>query len=74
MNDSCSGFFKNHFTVLEEYFHVLKQWNTRRLSKWRYFSDNIRDGGYDKNRWEKEAKTFAGNNLEEFDKCIECCK
>jgi hypothetical protein len=75
VNDTCSGFFGNHFTVLEEYYHVLKQWNTGRLgSAAEYVYDNWRDGGYDKNRWEVEAKTFAGNKLEEYKQCLNCSK
>lgn len=72
--DSCAGFFGYPPIVLEEYYHVLKQWNTGRLTTFGYVLDNIRDGGYEKNRWEVEAKSFAANNLEAFQKCIECCK
>lgn len=73
VRDSCGGFFANYFTVLEEYYHVLRQWNTGRLSGPRYLFDNWKDGGYEKNRWEVEAKGFARNNLEAFRKCIKCC-
>lgn len=73
VDDTCSGFFGNPFTVLEEYYHVTKQWNTGRLTRYRYLRDNVRDGGYDNNRWEVEAKNFAGNNLGGFKACIACC-
>ncbi len=74
VNDTCDGFFGNPFTILEEYYHVLKQWNTGRLTLLGYIAANIADGGYDKNRWEIEAKTFASNNLEAYKKCVECHK
>lgn len=72
--DSCSGFFGKPEIVIEEYFHVVRQWNTGRLSSFGYLRDNWTDGGYAKNRWEKEAKNFAAEKLKEFQKCIECCK
>ena len=54
---SCSSFFANPYVVLEEYYHVLQQWNVPgRLTVIYYLVDNYSDGGYDKNRWEKEAK------------------
>jgi RHS repeat-associated protein len=72
--DSCTGFFGDLETVLEEYYHVLEQWNTNRLNSYRYLRDNAKAGGYDKNPWEVEAKGFAAKNLEAFKKCVNCCK
>ena len=71
--DSCSGFFGHHFTVLEEYYHVLQQWNPGRLNAFNYAWATIVDGGYEKNRWEVEAKSFAASKLGEFQQCIKCC-
>jgi len=74
VNDSCSGFFSHPPTVLEEYYHVTKQWNPGRLTTFGYVWANTVDGGYEKNRWEVEAKGFANNNVEAFRKCIACCR
>jgi RHS repeat-associated protein len=72
--DSCPGFFSHPGIVLHEYYHVLRQWNAGRLSTFRYLWDNIIDGGYEKNRWEVEARNFAASKLEDFQRCINCCK
>jgi hypothetical protein len=44
--------------VLHEYFHVLAQWNTGRLTVWRYLRQNLRHG-YRGNPFEIEARAFA---------------
>jgi RHS repeat-associated protein len=67
---TCSEFWAAHNAVLEEYYHVLRQWNTGRLSKLKYAWEYIRHG-YDDNKYEKEAKAFADEHTKELD---ECCK
>ncbi|MFA5260384.1 MAG: RHS repeat-associated core domain-containing protein [Candidatus Omnitrophota bacterium] len=57
-------------TVLEEYYHVLKQWNKGTLTRTRYLIELMKKG-YDKNKYEIQAKTFADTNLEDFIDCLE---
>ena len=56
-------FFQYDLTVLEEYFHVLKQWNTRQMTRTSYMAEHIRNG-YDGNRFEIQAKGYASQNLQ----------
>lgn len=44
--------------VLHEYFHVMAQWNTGRLTAWRYLVQSCRHGYY-ANPFEIEARAFA---------------
>ena len=44
--------------LLHEYFHVLRQWGTGRLTRWRYIGESLRRG-YHANRFEREARAFA---------------
>lgn len=44
--------------LLHEYFHVLRQWGTGRLTRWRYLAESARCG-YWANRFEREARAFA---------------
>ena len=65
VNDSVESFFTKNFTVLEEYYHVLRQWNTGAMSRTSYLAENIKNG-YKNNKFEIEAKEFAGNNLSTY--------
>lgn len=47
--------------VLHEYFHVLRQWNTGRLTVWRYLWASLRHG-YQANPFETEARAFAAGH------------
>jgi len=47
--------------VLHEYFHVLRQWNTGRLTLWRYVLCCLRHG-YWNNPFEVEARAFAAQH------------
>lgn len=47
--------------VLHEYFHVIGQWNSGRLTVWRYLVQNLRHG-YRANPFEIEARAFAAAN------------
>src|ERR1700685_2619568 len=51
-------FAANPELLLHEYFHVLRQWGTGRLTRWRYLAESARCG-YWKNRFETEAREFA---------------
>jgi len=48
--------------LLHEYFHVIHQWQTQRLTLWKYLWEAARRG-YWKNRYEIEARDFAVRNL-----------
>lgn len=54
----AANFFANTELVLHEYFHVMRQWNTGRLTLWRYLRQTLRHG-YWHNPFEVEAREFA---------------
>jgi hypothetical protein len=58
LRGSAESFFDNPKLVLHEYFHVLKQWEPRELSVWRYLVETFRRGYWD-NRFEIAAREFA---------------
>lgn len=47
------------------HFHVIRQWNTGRLTTPGYVVESIRHG-YWNNRFEVEARGFANDHLEAF--------
>jgi hypothetical protein len=51
--------------VLHEYFHVLRQWQSRRLTRLRYLWELLRRG-YRANQFEVEARDFVAQNLRRF--------
>ena len=55
---SATEFFADPALVLHEYFHVLRQWNTGRLSVGRYLREWLRRG-YWHNRYEHQARRYA---------------
>ena len=57
------------FTVLEEYFHVTRQWNTGNMTKASYLWEATWNG-YDNNKYEIEAKGFARDNLTRYRQLI----
>ena len=58
LRGSAADFFRNPALMLHEYCHVLKQWEPRRLTVWRYLLESLRQG-YWNNRFEIEARAFA---------------
>jgi hypothetical protein len=58
LRGSAEDFFRNPALMLHEYCHVLKQWEPRRLTSWRYLLESLRRG-YWNNRFEIEARAFA---------------
>jgi hypothetical protein len=60
---SGAEFVANPDMLLHEYFHVLRQWRTGRLTRWRYLVESTRRG-YWENRFEQEARAFAAAHLE----------
>lgn len=65
LRGSAVAFFDEPEIVLHEYFHVLRQWESRRLSIWRYLLEWLRRGYWD-NRYEIEAREFAADHLYRF--------
>jgi hypothetical protein len=55
--------------VLHEYFHVLRQWQPRRLTRTRYVLESVRRG-YWKNRYEVEAREFVAAELARFRRLV----
>ena len=58
LRGSAEEFWRDSELVLHEYFHVLRQWQPRRLTIWRYVIESLRRG-YWRNRYEIEARNFA---------------
>jgi hypothetical protein len=58
LHDSAAEFWRDPDLVLHEYFHVLRQWQPRRLTIWRYVIESLQRG-YWLNRFEIEARQFA---------------
>jgi hypothetical protein len=51
--------------LLHEYYHVICQWRTGYLTRWRYVAEFVRCG-YWQNRYEQEAREFASANVEQY--------
>ena len=62
---SGAQFASNPDLLLHEYFHVIRQWQTGRLTRWRYVVESIRCGYWD-NPFEREAREFAAGAMERF--------
>jgi RHS repeat-associated protein len=69
ISGDCNSFWLSYNTILEEYYHVLRQWNPGRLTRFKYVIDWVREG--EKNKWEKEAQAFANKNDERLRICVE---
>lgn len=62
---SGAEFVANPEVLLHEYFHVLRQWSTGRLTRWRYLVESARQG-YWENRFEREAREFSVGAVERY--------
>jgi len=62
LRDSAVEFFANPWLMLHEYCHVIRQWEPRSLTVWRYLLECLRNG-YWNNRFEVEAREFADLNV-----------
>ena len=65
LRGSAKDFFKDPALMLHEFFHVLDQWEPRRLTTASYVLEWLRSG-YWNNRFEVEARQFTAKNLKEF--------
>jgi hypothetical protein len=65
LRGSAADFFDDPVLLLHEYFHVLRQWEPRELSVWRYVLEWFRRGYWD-NRFEVEAREFTDDHLHRF--------
>ena len=62
---SGAAFAADPDLLLHEYFHVLRQWRTAQLTRWRYVVESARCG-YWNNRYEREAREFAAGAVERY--------
>jgi hypothetical protein len=60
---SGAEFVANPELLLHEYYHVICQWRTGYLTRWRYVAECVRCG-YRQNRYEQEARAYAAANVE----------
>jgi hypothetical protein len=58
-------FVSNPDLLLHEYFHVIRQWRTGRLTRWRYLVKSMRCGYWD-NPFEREAREFTAEAVERY--------
>ena len=62
LRGSANDFWNDPELILHEYFHVLRQWQNRRLTIWKYLLESARNG-YWHNCYEIEARAFAAAHL-----------
>jgi hypothetical protein len=65
LTGSGEDFVRHAELVLHEYFHVLRQWQPRRLTRTAYVLESVRRG-YRDNRFEVEANEFVAANVARF--------
>lgn len=65
LRGGAAAFFADPTLVLHEYFHVLGQWEPRRLSVWKYCVEHFRRGYWD-NRFEIEAREYADDHRHRY--------
>lgn len=65
LRHGAAPFFADPALVLHEFFHVLGQWEPRRLSVWKYLIELFRRGYWD-NRFEIEAREFADDHRHRY--------
>jgi len=72
LRDSAAAFWSDPDLVLHEYFHVIRQWQPRRLTIWRYVFESLRRG-YWLNRFEIEARQFAATHTPRLRHALKGC-
>lgn len=66
---SGANFVADAEFLLHEYYHVVRQWHTGRLTRWRYLKESMRHG-YWANCFEREAREFTAAALEHYFQCL----
>lgn len=66
---SGAAFVADPELLLHEYCHVVRQWRTGYLTRWRYLTESVRRG-YRANRYEREACEFTAAALEAYLRCL----
>lgn len=69
LRDSAESFWRDPDLVLHEYFHVLRQWQPRRLTIVRYLLESLQRG-YWLNRFEIEARQFAATHSAQLQRLL----
>ena len=70
---SAEAFWRDPELVLHEYFHVLRQWQPRRLTVLRYLLESVRNG-YWRNCYEIEAREFAARNVMNYRRLVRAAR
>ena len=70
LSHSAAAFWADPELVLHEYFHVLRQWQPRRLTIWRYLRESLRQG-YWNNAFEVEARAFAAQRAASLQRLLD---
>jgi hypothetical protein len=65
LRHSAAAFFADADLVVHEYHHVLKQWNTGRLTVFTYLLETVRNG-YWNNHFEVEARAAASRHCRSY--------
>lgn len=65
LRHSSAQFWSDPELILHEYFHVLRQWQPRRLTVFKYVVESLRRG-YWNNCFEIEAREFARSQRDRF--------
>jgi hypothetical protein len=66
----AESFWRDADLILHEYFHVIRQWQPRRLTLWRYIVEWLHRG-YRHNRFEIEARAFAARHRAHLQKLLD---
>jgi hypothetical protein len=61
LRGAAADFWSDPELILHEYFHVIRQWQPRRLTIWSYLTESLRNG-YWNNHFEIEARAFAARH------------
>lgn len=70
LRESAADFWADPELVLHEYFHVLRQWQPRRLTIWRYLVECWQRGYWD-NVYEVEARAFAARHCKRLQRRVQ---
>ncbi len=66
---SAEVLFADRALLLHEYFHVLRQWNSGRMTRLGYLAEWLRRG-YWRNRYEHQARRFVNLRLAAFEELL----